>query len=303
VSFSVLKGQTLGLVGESGCGKSTVGRSVLGLIPASSGSVKFKGQELVGMGSRDLRAVRRRAQMVFQDPMTCLNPTLTIGLQITETIRRHLDLDRKAAHKRAVELLEEVRIPNAAKRLDDYPHRYSGGMRQRVMIAIALSCNPRLLIADEPTTALDVTIQAQVMEVLRRIQERTKSAIVLITHDLGVVAGFADKVMVMYAGRQVETGTVDDIYYRPSHPYTQGLLKSLPRMDIRVADERLYRIKGQPPSLITLPPGCSFNPRCEFALPGVCDVGRPELVEVGTNHLASCYRTEVAVEAWSEHVS
>src|SRR5919106_3262508 len=275
VSFQVEKGRTLGIVGESGCGKSVTALSIMGLIPKPpakivEGSVTFEGRDLTKLSERRLEDVRgRQIAMIFQDPMTSLNPTFRIGTQITETLRRHFDMSKDASRKRAVELLDEVGIPRPADRLDDYPHQFSGGMRQRVMIAIALSCNPKLLIADEPTTALDVTIQAQILELMSDLQERLGMATILITHDLGVVAEVAERVMVMYAGRKVEEAPVGALFRAPRHPYTRGLLGSLPNIEkaahTGARRPRLTEIKGMVPSLARLPQGCSFAPRCVFA--------------------------------------
>ena len=272
VSFEVDKGKTLGIVGESGCGKSVTALSIMGLIPKPpakivSGEVVFEGRDLVKLKERELEDVRgHEIAMIFQDPMTSLNPTLRIGTQITEVIRRHLDLDKAAARKRAVELLEEVRIPNAASRLDDYPHRFSGGMRQRVMIAIALACNPKLLIADEPTTALDVTVQAQILDLLEDLREAHDMAMIIITHDMGVVAEAADDIVVMYAGQIVEHALTLDLFDRPEHPYTEALLGALPQIEGEgIRSGRLTAIPGRPPDLIAPPPACRFAPRCPYA--------------------------------------
>jgi oligopeptide/dipeptide ABC transporter ATP-binding protein len=294
VSFDLNEGETLGIVGESGSGKSVTSMAILGLLPKTatiSGDVLFRGESLLGRPENELRKFRgNKIAMVFQDALASLNPVMTIGQQIVEAIQVHDDkISVAAARARVVDLLEIVGIPEPSRRVDQFPHEFSGGMRQRAMIAMSISNEPDVLIADEPTTALDVTIQAQVMEVFERIQDRTKSSLLLITHDLGVVAGVADRVMVMYAGRQVELGSVDDVYYRTAHPYAQGLLASLPRLDRRVPGERLHRIKGQPPSLIFLPPGCAFNPRCPHAQPGTCDVKRPELHTVAFAHTSACH--------------
>jgi oligopeptide/dipeptide ABC transporter ATP-binding protein len=296
VSFSLDAGDTLGIVGESGSGKSVTSLAVLGLLPKQakiSGSVLFHGQELLGLPEKQLRPIRGdRIAMIFQDALTALNPVFKVGDQIAEVITAHREISKDDLKKRVVDLLEIVGIPNAVERADQYPHEYSGGMRQRAMIAMSIANEPDVLIADEPTTALDVTIQAQVLEVIERIKIRTRSSVILITHDLGVVAGVTDVVMVMYAGRSVEFGLVDDIFYRSLHPYTQGLLASLPRLDRRTEGERLQRIKGQPPSLIFLPPGCAFTPRCPYAVAGLCDQGRPELHFVVDDHMSACYRAD-----------
>jgi oligopeptide/dipeptide ABC transporter ATP-binding protein len=298
VSFDVLQNETLGIVGESGSGKSVTSLAILGLLPKSakvSGEVRFKGEQLLGLPEKQLEKVRgEKIAMVFQDALAALNPVYKIGAQIDEAITVHHDVPAAERRARVIELLDIVGIPNPSQRVDQYPHEYSGGMRQRAMIAMSIANDPDLLIADEPTTALDVTIQAQVLEVLERIQERTKSSIMLITHDLGVVAGVADRVQVMYAGRQVERGTVDELFYEPRHPYTEGLLESLPRLDRRSdKNSRLHRIKGQPPSLIFVPPGCAFHPRCPMAqVPGVCNTERPELREISTGHWSACHFAE-----------
>jgi oligopeptide/dipeptide ABC transporter ATP-binding protein len=274
VSFSLERGRTLGIVGESGCGKSVTALSIMGLIPKppakiTSGSIVFEGRDLTRLSERELEDVRgRKIAMIFQDPMTSLNPTLKIGTQITETLDRHLGMTKEQARKRAIELLEEVRIPNAADRLDDYPHRFSGGMRQRVMIAIALSCNPSLLIADEPTTALDVTVQATVLDLLEDLRDEHEMAMIIITHDMGVVAEAADDVAVMYAGQIVEQAPVTELFDRPEHPYTEALLGALPQLegseeDIR--EGRLTTIPGRPPSLVDPPEACRFAQRCPHA--------------------------------------
>lgn len=294
ISFAVEKGKTLGIVGESGCGKSVTALSIMGLIPKPpakivTGSVLYEGRDLTTLSEHELEDVRgREIAMIFQDPMTSLNPTLTIGTQITETIRRHYDVPQKQADKKAIELLEEVRIPRASERLGDYPHRFSGGMRQRVMIAIALSCDPKLLIADEPTTALDVTVQAQILDLIDRLKEEFNAAVVIITHDLGVVAEHCDHIQVMYAGRIVESGDRRDIYYNAHHPYTWGLLSSIPRMDEEHVGERLNPIKGLPPSLIFVPQGCPFHPRCPHRF-DKCDKEVPALLPADGHHASACH--------------
>ncbi|HEU5476523.1 MAG TPA: ABC transporter ATP-binding protein [Gaiellaceae bacterium] len=293
ISFSVETGKTLGIVGESGCGKSVTALSIMGLIPRPparivGGSVLFDGRDLTTLSARQLEDIRgRQISMIFQDPMTSLNPTLTIGTQITETLRRHFDISKEQARKRAVELLEEVHIPDATRRLNDYPHRYSGGMRQRVMIAIALSCNPRLLIADEPTTALDVTVQAGILDLLYELRELHEMAMILITHDMGVVAEAADDVAVMYAGQIVEYSSAEEIFARPEHPYTEALLGALPHVEsANVRDERLVAIPGRPPDLIEPPSACRFAPRCPYAgLGDTCSTVPPELREIRPGHL------------------
>ena len=272
VSFAVEKGKTLGIVGESGCGKSVTALSIMGLIPKPpakivSGSVLYDGRDLTKLSERKLEDVRgREIAMIFQDPMTSLNPTLTIGTQITETIRRHYDVPQKQADKKAVELLEKVRIPRAAERLKDYPHRFSGGMRQRVMIAIALSCDPKLLIADEPTTALDVTVQASVLDLLDDLRHEYEMSMIIITHDMGVVAEAADDIIVMYAGQVVEQASTLDLFDNPEHPYTEALLGALPQLEgSNVREGRLTAIPGRPPDLIDPPQACRFGPRCRYA--------------------------------------
>jgi len=295
VSYSLSENETLGIVGESGSGKSVTSLAILGLLPKRAkitGSVKFRGRELIGLPDDEMRHLRgRNIAMVFQDALTALNPVFKIGDQIAESITAHRDVPKHELSARVIELLELVGIPNPAERANQYPHEFSGGMRQRAMIAMSIANEPDVLIADEPTTALDVTIQAQVLEVMERIRERTRSAIVLITHDLGVIAGVADRVLVMYAGRPVEIGTADEIFYDPRHPYAQGLLASLPRLDRRAGNDRLHRIKGQPPSLVFLPPGCAFSPRCPHAKHGICDGSRPELVGIGEGgHMTACLR-------------
>ncbi len=293
VSFYVEEGETLGIVGESGCGKSVSVLSVMRLIPQPpgkivAGQVLFEGRDLLQVSDEEIRQVRgNKIAMIFQDPMTSLNPVLTIGRQIGEALELHLHMSREEARKRSAELLAMVGIPQAEARLDDYPHQFSGGMRQRAMIAMALACNPQLLIADEPTTALDVTIQAQIVDLVKRLRDEMGMAIIWITHDLGVVAGLADRMMVMYAGFAVEEAPVKEVYADPRHPYTLGLLGSLPRLD-EVRREKLRSIEGLPPDLIDLPPGCPFEPRCVYAIER-CKVERPELAPVGPRHRIACW--------------
>jgi peptide/nickel transport system ATP-binding protein len=300
VSFTLRRGEVLGIVGESGCGKSVTSLAIMGLLPRSasvSGSVRLDGRELLGLGDHELSRVRgKRLAMVLQDPMTSLNPVRRIGSQLTEALTVHDPrLSRPAARRRAVELLETLGIPDAARRLDQHPHEFSGGMRQRVVIAMAMANRPAVIIADEPTTAIDVTIQAQVLEALKAAHRETGSALVLITHDLGVVAGMADRVLVMYAGRPVEVGAVDDIYYRPRMPYTIGLLGSLPRIDAG-RREPLTPIRGRPPSLLALPAGCPFEPRCPLRQP-ICAVEEPPLAPVpGSAQVAACHFASEIVE-------
>jgi oligopeptide/dipeptide ABC transporter ATP-binding protein len=298
VSFDVHAGRTLAIVGESGCGKSVTALSVMGLLPDPRrqlrGSIRFDGRELVGLPPRELQDLRGdRMAMIFQEPMTSLNPAFTIGEQIVEGLLRHRRLTRAQAQARALAMLEKVRIPAAAQRFHEYPHKLSGGMRQRAMIAMALACEPRLLIADEPTTALDVTIQAQILELMHALQEETGTAIVLITHDLGVVAETADDVLVMYAGRVVEQAPVRELFARPQHPYTVGLLGSIPRLHGR--QERLAAIEGQVPSLLHMPPGCRFARRCPFAV-AECRADAPRLREVGVAHRSACRRAPLDAE-------
>jgi peptide/nickel transport system ATP-binding protein len=305
VSLTIDRGEIVALVGESGCGKTVTAFSILGLIPnppgrIAGGSIRFDGRELVGMAPEALASIRgREIAMVFQDPMTALNPTLTIGDQIAESIIRHRGVSRSEARTQAVALLERVRVPDPRRRVDEYPHRLSGGMRQRAMIAMALACEPKLLIADEPTTALDVTIQAQILDLLRSIRDETGTAILIITHDLGVVAEIADRVAVMYAGRKVEESPVQAIFSAPQHPYTRGLLGSLPGREVpgtgasRVA---LREIPGMVPALDALPPGCAFADRCAHALQA-CVATRPELRVVGATAVACHAATSVTLEA------
>jgi peptide/nickel transport system ATP-binding protein len=293
VSFSVDAGRTLAIVGESGCGKSVTSLSIMGLLPKphgriAGGSVRFEGQELVGAPEAALQDLRGNGiAMIFQEPMSSLNPAFTIGEQIIEGLLRHRRMSRAQARARAIEMLRKVRIPAPEQRIDEFPHKLSGGMRQRVMIAMGLVCEPRLLIADEPTTALDVTIQAQILELMRSLQQETGTAIVLITHDLGVVAEVADDVVVMYAGRIVERGPVQALFNAPQHPYTVGLLGSIPRLD--AAHQRLASIEGQVPGPQQMPRGCSFADRCPFAL-AECRVDIPALRDVGERHQSACLR-------------
>jgi oligopeptide transport system ATP-binding protein len=293
ISYHVNTGETVAIVGESGSGKSVGVMSLIRLIPQPpgkivDGEVLFDGQDLLKLKEDELRDIRgNRIAMIFQDPMTSLNPVLTIGRQITEALELHLHMNKEQARKRAVQLLEMVGIPGADSRLDDYPHQFSGGMRQRVMIAMGLSCDPQLLIADEPTTALDVTIQAQIVDLTRRLQDELGMAIIWITHDLGVVAGMADRVLVMYSGFIVEEGNVNDLYARPRHPYTLGLLRSIPRLDLG-RQKRLIPIDGLPPDLLEPPTHCPFAPRCAF-VQEKCWQENPPLVEVTPGHKAACW--------------
>jgi oligopeptide/dipeptide ABC transporter ATP-binding protein len=290
VSFSLEEGKALGIVGESGCGKSVTALSIMGLIQdpgrVVSGSVVFDGRELTELKENEFEDVRGRdIGMIFQDPMTSLNPTLTIGTQLMETLRRHLDMSRDEARKRAIELLEEVHIPDAARRLGDYPHRFSGGMRQRVMIAIAISCNPKLLIADEPTTALDVTVQAGVLDLLDELRVQHNMTLMIISHNMGVVAETADDIIVMYAGQIVEQAPAIELFDQPEHPYTEALLASLPHLEGRdVRHGRLASIPGRPPDLLYPPEACRFAPRCKYAGMDQCNVVAPELREIRQGH-------------------
>jgi oligopeptide transport system ATP-binding protein len=293
VSFDLGEGDTLGIVGESGCGKSVTVLSVMRLIPQPpgkivEGEVIFDGMDLVKVSDEQIRRVRgNKIAMVFQDPMTSLNPVLTINQQISEAMELHLGMNKAEARKRTIELLEIVGIPEAAQRVDDYPHQFSGGMRQRSMIAMALSCSPQLLIADEPTTALDVTIQAQIIELVKRLQRELGMAVIWITHDLGVVAGLCERVIVMYAGHIIEQAKIKELYSNPSHPYTLGLLGSIPRLDA-VRKSKLTPIEGLPPDLIDAPPGCPFVPRCAY-VQDICRQERPALRTVALEHQIACW--------------
>ena len=292
ISYDIEEGEILGLVGESGCGKSVSALSLMRLIqnPGKNvaGEVIFEGKNLLTLGDSEMRKIRGKdMSMIFQEPMTSLNPVLTIGRQLTEALQLHLGLGRKGASERAGELLNMVGIPEGHTRLRDYPHQFSGGMRQRVMIAMALSCNPKLLIADEPTTALDVTIQAQILELVQRLGKELGTSVLIITHNLGVVARYANRVNVMYAGKIIERGTAREIYGNPRHPYTIGLLASVPRLD-EPKKEKLQPIEGMPPDLIELPQGCSFRPRCKYAIDR-CATEIPPLVEVSEGHTSACW--------------
>lgn len=292
VSFDLHKGETLAIVGESGCGKSVTSQSIMRLIPTppgriTSGSILFKGQDLTKLSEKKMRDIRGAdISMIFQDPMTALNPTLRVGEQIAENIMQHENISKEKAKEKAFEMLELVGIPNPKERLKQYPHEFSGGMRQRIVIAMALICNPEVLIADEPTTALDVTIQAQILELFKDIQQKTDVSIVLITHDLGVVAQVADRVAVMYAGKIVEIGTRRDIFYTPQHPYTKGLLRSVPRLDLY--ESELVPIAGSPPDLFAPPSGCSFAPRCPYVME-VCDRMYPVSTKLKESHQVHCW--------------
>jgi peptide/nickel transport system ATP-binding protein len=299
VSFRVVAGHTLAIVGESGCGKSVTALSVMGLVPQpqgriAGGSIRFEGRELVGLPMRAMQDLRgNRMAMIFQEPMSSLNPAFTIGEQIVEGLLRHRDLSRAEAVERALAMLEKVRIPAPAQRFHEHPHKLSGGMRQRAMIAMALACEPRLLIADEPTTALDVTIQAQILDLMHALQQETGTAIILITHDLGVVAEVADEVVVMYAGRVVEQAPVQALFTEPQHPYTVGLLGSIPKL--HGEPHRLAAIEGQVPSPLHMPAGCGFAERCPFA-EAQCHAAAPPLRALGDEHLAACWRSPLEAE-------
>ena len=301
VSFDVRAGEVFAVIGESGSGKSVTAMSILGLLPVppariASGRVMWGGTDLLTADEEQLRQVRgNEISMIFQDPLTALNPVHTVGRQIGETVRVHRGMNKKEARAHAIDMLGLVGIPKPAERVDSYPHEFSGGMRQRVMIAMAIACRPKLLIADEPTTALDVTVQAQVLEVISSIKDEIGSSVMLITHDLGVVAGLADRVLVMYAGREVEQGTVDEIFYGTGHPYTLGLMSSLPRLD-DVEGDPLRPIPGAPPSLLRVPSGCAFHPRCEFAVPGRCDTDDPVVRPVSGTHASACLRYDEVPE-------
>ena len=302
VSFSVRPAETLAIVGESGCGKSVTALSLMRLVPDPpgrivGGTVRLAGADLLALDEEAMRDVRGKdISMIFQEPMTSLNPVMTIGKQIAEALILHRDMDRKAAFKRAIEMLDLVRIPEPAQRAKEYPHQLSGGMRQRAMIAMALACNPKVLIADEPTTALDVTIQAQILEIILELQHKLGTAVILITHDLGVVAETAQRVIVMYAGRKVEEATVEELFARPLHPYTHGLLASIPRLGLMRgeaagADGRLQEIPGIVPALSNLPEGCAFAPRCAFAEER-CRQAYPPYEEKRPGHWAACWRSD-----------
>jgi len=300
ITFDIAPGETLGIVGESGCGKSVTSLAILGLLSRNgrveSGKAVFQGRDLIRQSDRALRTVRgKEIAMIFQDPMTSLNPVLTVGRQIREALETHFGMDRKEAEATATEALERVGIPSPEVRIKDYPHQFSGGMRQRAMIAMALACKPKLLIADEPTTALDVTIQAQILDLLRALVAEENAALILITHDLGVVAGMCERVNVMYAGMFMETGSADQLFATPRHPYTLGLLQSVPRLDA-ARRARLQPIEGAPPNMLRLPSACPFQPRCRFEI----DLSRrevPPLVEIEPGHRVACFNP-VPVDEW-----
>ncbi|WP_108650052.1 oligopeptide ABC transporter ATP-binding protein OppD [Dongshaea marina] len=290
LNFELKAGETLGIVGESGSGKSQTAFSLMGLLAKNgivTGSAEFNGQQILGLSPRELNHIRaEQIAMIFQDPMTSLNPYMKVGKQLMEVLMLHKGMTRKEAYAESVKMLDAVHMPEARKRMNMYPHEFSGGMRQRVMIAMALLCRPKLLIADEPTTALDVTVQAQIMELLNELKHEFNTAIIMITHDLGVVAGVCDRVLVMYAGRTMEYGTVDDIFYRPSHPYTEGLLQSVPRID--TDGDILSTIPGNPPNPLALPPGCPFQDRCHRVMDG-CRVDAPQLLPFADKRLRACH--------------
>jgi oligopeptide transport system ATP-binding protein len=296
VSFSLRKGEVIGIVGESGSGKSVTNLSVMKLVQTPpgkiiGGEVVFKGEDILKMNEKQLRQLRgAKISMIFQDPMTSLNPFLRVSTQMIETLQLHQKLDKKQARQKAIEMLTMAGIPAAEERIDSYPHQFSGGMCQRVMIAMGLSCNPEILIADEPTSALDVTIQAQILDLMKDLTEKLGTAVILITHSLGVVAGMCDTIYVMYAGRVVERGTAEDIFENPRHPYTRGLIKSVPRLDKRNR-ERLFSIPGQPPNVIDLPPCCPFFPRCSEATER-CKTAYPDEVTYGAGHAAACWEAK-----------
>ncbi len=301
VSFGLDQGELVGLVGESGCGKSITALSILGLVrmmknSTTSGVIDFQGKDLVSLPESEVRKVRGRdISMIFQDPVTSLNPVLSIERQMTEGIETHLGVSHGEAVKRSIEMLKLVGIPMAEERIRDYPHHFSGGMRQRVMIAIALSCNPKLLLADEPTTALDVTIQAQILRLMKRLSREYNAAVIVITHDLGVVAGMCKRILVMYAGRMVESGPAKELFHHPFHPYTVGLLRSVPRLD-EPRSVKLQSIEGLPPDLAHLPPGCAFAPRCSFAT-RECWQEVPELFPAGDGRHSACFHYEKLMQA------
>ena len=310
LSFALDRGKTLGIVGESGSGKSVTSMAVMGLHAGKntelSGSIKLDGQELVGADPDVVRRLRgKKMAMIFQDPLSALHPFYTVGNQIIEAYRIHNRVSKKQARAHAIDMLDRVGIPEPGKRVDAYPHQFSGGMRQRAMIAMSLSCDPDLLIADEPTTALDVTVQAQILDLIRDLQKEFDSAVVIITHDLGVVAELADDILVMYAGRAVEYGTAEQIFNDPEHPYTWGLLGSMPRFD-RAPTDRLLPIKGTPPSLIRVPSGCPFNPRCDYheRVGSACTVDRPPLADAGAGHGVACHiPTDERQQIWAQEIS
>jgi oligopeptide/dipeptide ABC transporter ATP-binding protein len=307
VSFTLEEGETLGLVGESGCGKSMSALSIMRLVPdplgkTVGGEIIFDGQDLLKLPDTEIRHVRgKQIAMVYQEPMTSLNPVLSIDRQLTEALELHLSMSRTEARREAVRRLEQVGIPDPERRLKQFPHQFSGGMLQRVMIAMALSCNPKLIIADEPTTALDVTIQAQILDLMKNLGKEYGVSLLIITHNLGVVARYADRVNIMYAGKIVERGTAREIYRQPSHPYTLGLLNSVPRLDLP-RTEKLDPIEGQPPDLLNLPAGCAFRERCRFAI-ARCAAEIPSLQQVSAGHLSACFVAETLLSRAKEHAA
>jgi len=310
LSFKLERGKTLGIVGESGSGKSVSSMALMGLQRYAkakmSGEIWLDGEELLSADDEHVRSLRgKKMAMIFQDPLSAMHPFYTVGAQIIEAYRIHHKVTKAVARKHAIEMLDRVGIPQPNSRVDDYPHQFSGGMRQRAMIAMALSCDPELLIADEPTTALDVTVQAQILDLIKDLQQEFGSAVIIITHDLGVVAELADDILVMYAGRAVERGTAEDLFQSPEHPYTWGLLGSMPRFD-KPPTDRLLPIKGTPPSLIKVPPGCPFNPRCDFQerVGSACMVERPDLEDNGVGHSVACDTpTTERQEIWTQELS
>jgi oligopeptide transport system ATP-binding protein len=302
VSFDIYEGETLAIVGESGCGKSVTAKSIMKLNPQppvryKGGQILFEGNDIIRMKEREMRKIRgAEISMIFQDPMTSLNPTMTVGKQIMEGLKKHQHVSGSEAKKTAIEMLRMVQIPNPEQHFHEYPHQFSGGMRQRAMIAVALVCKPRVLIADEPTTALDVTIQAQILELMADLQKQTKTSIILITHDWGIVAKMADRVIVMYGGKVVESGPTREVYYNYHHPYTLGLLNSVPRVDIRKQDEKLMSIDGTPPDLFMPPPGCPFADRCEYAM-RICREEMPPQFAINEKHYAACWLNHPSAEA------
>lgn len=293
VSFYLERGEAIAIVGESGCGKSVTAQSIMRLIPSppsrvKSGTVNFNGKDLLKLSEKEMQTIRgSEIGMIFQDPMTSLNPTMTVGNQICESLMKHRKIKKHEAWEEALKMLKLVNIPNAEKRLKQYPHEFSGGMRQRAMIAIALACNPKLLIADEPTTALDVTIQAQIIDLMKDLQTELDTAIILITHDLGVVADMAQRVIIMYAGKIVEYASIDEIFYSPKHPYTWGLLKSVPRLDATKKGD-LFPIDGTPPDLFAPPIGCAFAARCQWCMK-ICKENQPDYFDVAEGHKVACW--------------
>lgn len=305
VSYYIDEGETIALVGESGCGKTVGALSILRLIPEPpgkilSGEIIFQGRDLLKISRQEIQQVRgAQIAMIFQEPLTSLNPVLTVGRQLSEALQAHQKITPEAARNESVKLLQMVGIPQASRRINDYPHHFSGGMRQRVMIAMAISCRPKLIIADEPTTAVDVTVQAQLLELIRGFTRELNTSLILITHNLGIVARYAQRIYVMYAGKIVEHGPTDEVFRRPYHPYTVGLLSSVPRLD-RPKKERLQSIAGQPPDLIFPPAGCAFQPRCSCCLEGQCSIQGEKLVEISAGHFSSCVLAKDGVLTWQK---